>query len=101
MTEQTITIDYLALAKGIENLEKEHGLPEGYLSKGTKLFAAEEWEDLVDNEGTMYPNYERSKVSGLIRNKNSRRVLKPNAKGKVNVTNSHGERTQMRVVWKR
>ncbi|WP_454440865.1 hypothetical protein [Vibrio bathopelagicus] len=30
-----------------------------------------------------FPNYERHRVSGVIRNKNTRRILRPNARGQV------------------
>ncbi|PML94481.1 hypothetical protein BCT64_11495 [Vibrio breoganii] len=42
-------------------------------------------EDYEVFEG--FPNYEQHKVSGVIRNRNTRRILKPNAVGQVRLRN--------------
>lgn len=45
-----------------------------------------------------FPNYQRHNISGLYRNKNTHRVLKPNAKGQVRLIANNAEGKKVKWV---
>ncbi|GEA50048.1 hypothetical protein VIN01S_08520 [Vibrio inusitatus NBRC 102082] len=54
--------------------------------------SVEDYESYSD-----FPNYERHRVTGTIRNKNTKRVLKPNSQGQVKLRNGFASQWVMQT----
>lgn len=69
------------LIKLIKELAEEYQLS----TKDMLLVLQASVEDYEGFSG--FPNYERHRITGTVRNKSTRRVLKPNAQGQVRLRN--------------